>query len=250
MRQNPFLAVAGGVAFALAVIVLPLTVAAESVEEAEVGFEPGYPPGGGGGYDIYTATIRVNPLALKDGDGDGSVRDERCDTNFEGGLRVANELFDTIAAAAAICDANPSPAQEGCYVPIAVFAVIALPTLITENQCGYQDALIDGAEIEAAYENTRLFAALQLEDTLQRRSLKVLVSHHLPRAFGGRLEEVRDLVETRIAQATLAGFNANHLDKANSNFTEGNTEFAVGAYKQAYVRYAAAYRALLTSRDP
>jgi hypothetical protein len=110
-----------------------------------VDFPPAYPSGGN--YDAFTATLPGLGLLL-----DGTTN--RCDTDAEAGAEIAASVFTAIEAAEFACAALPPAASEVCYGVILVNSVVQVANEIAKSQCAFQDGLIDGAEIEAAYENS------------------------------------------------------------------------------------------------
>lgn len=110
-----------------------------------VDFQPAYPSGAN--YDAFTATLPGLGLLL-----DGSTN--RCDTNAEAGAEIAASVFTAIQAAEFACEVLPPGAEDVCYGGILVNSVVQVANEIAKSQCAFQDGTIDGAEIEAAYENS------------------------------------------------------------------------------------------------
>ena len=112
---------------------------------ASSGFPPDYPSGGN--YDVYTATLPGLGIMLA-----GATN--RTDASAVGGAWIAFEVLEFLALTAqAVCDAALLGAPVAC--PLAGIAnAAARADQVVLNQAAYQDGLIDGAEIEAAYENT------------------------------------------------------------------------------------------------
>jgi hypothetical protein len=108
-------------------------------------FPPAYPSGPD--YDAFTATLPGLGLLL-----DGSTN--RCDTDAEAGAEIAASVFTAIQAAEFACEVLPPGAEDACYGVILVNGVVQVANEIAKSQCAFQDGLIDGAEIEAAYENS------------------------------------------------------------------------------------------------
>lgn len=119
---------------------------------AAVGFSPDYPSGGN--YDAFIATLPG--LGLLD-----FGKTNRTDANAVGGTWIAFHTLSFAALAAqAVCDASLLAAPVAC--PIAGTAnAAAMATQVVLDQTAYQDGLIDGAEIEAAYENTVILIGQQ-----------------------------------------------------------------------------------------
>lgn len=119
-------------------------------------FPPPYPSGGV--YATFTATLD-GLGALSDSNGDGSLADERCSADFEAGVQLALAIEKAAAfVAQALCDSLVVILGEGTNAPACIAAGIAnglmVATETLESQCSLQDALVDSAEIEAAYENS------------------------------------------------------------------------------------------------
>ncbi|KAA9134056.1 hypothetical protein F3N42_00455 [Marinihelvus fidelis] len=116
---------------------------------------PPYPasPGGAGNYTAFTATLE-GLGALTDSDGDGKLNDERCSADYEAGLEIGIAATGTIDSLNVACAALPPIADKVCYVAAAVVAATVSGLEIAMAQCSLQDALVDSAEIEAAFENT------------------------------------------------------------------------------------------------
>jgi hypothetical protein len=108
-------------------------------------FAPAYPSGSN--YDAFTATLPGLGLLL-----DGTTN--RCDTDAEAGAEIAASVFTAIEAAEFACAALPPGGEDACYAVILVNSVVQVANEIAKSQCAFQDGLIDGAEIEAAYENS------------------------------------------------------------------------------------------------
>jgi hypothetical protein len=130
-------------------------------------FTPRYPQGAS--YDAFVATLPGLGL-LSDGDLPGT-QDDRCDANGEANTRIAfGALQATANALDVLCNTIVVVAGEGTNLPACVAAGVVheatLASQIVIDQCGYQTALVDSAEIEAAYENTRqIIAQIMKHDT-------------------------------------------------------------------------------------
>lgn len=119
---------------------------------AATGFSPDYPSGGS--YDAFIATLPG--LGLLD-----FGKTNRTDANAVGQTYIAFHTLEFVALAAqAVCDASLLGAPVAC--PLAGVAnAAAMATQVVLNQTAYQDGLIDGAEIEASYENTVILIGQQ-----------------------------------------------------------------------------------------
>lgn len=136
----------------------------------EAEFAPRYPAGPV--YDTFVATLPGFGL-LFDGDLPGT-NDDRCDDDGEAGARIANGVLKFVAIAAeTACDTIVVILGEGTNLPACAAAGIAKAAVAADDivlqQCGYQTALVDAAEIEAAYENTRRIIENQLEIVEMKR---------------------------------------------------------------------------------
>ena len=132
----------------------PSTTAAAGVAGAAASsFPPAYPSGAD--YNAYRATLPGLGLLFDSPDvgteSGNSLENERCDANGEGGLRIATHalIFATIAA-----DATCAGVGTFSCIAYGVAAAASYASEVALSQCGYQTALVDSAEIEAAFENT------------------------------------------------------------------------------------------------
>ncbi|MGR9116241.1 MAG: hypothetical protein ACU85E_10780 [Gammaproteobacteria bacterium] len=133
-------------------------------------FAPRYPDGPT--YDAFVATLPGFGL-LSDTDLPGT-NDDRCDDDGEAGARIANGVLQFAAIAAdTLCNTIVVFLGEGTNAPACIAAGVANAAVeaddIVLQQCGYQTALVDSAEIEAAYENTRRIIENQLEIVEKKR---------------------------------------------------------------------------------
>lgn len=120
-------------------------------------FAPAYPSGGN--YNTWTATMPGLGLLIDSPDigteTGTALNDERCDANAEAGTLIALSTLSAVAIAAdTVCNSTPSPFEPAACIPAGVANAAVLATEIVLWQCGYQTALVDSAEIEAAFENT------------------------------------------------------------------------------------------------
>ncbi|MDG2304243.1 MAG: hypothetical protein P8R42_06225 [Candidatus Binatia bacterium] len=237
-------------------------------EESDIGYVPGY--ASGNDYSAFTATIEP---ARVDNDQDSQKNDERCESFFEAPLTVAAEAFAYIGAGSFICDALPSDkaipptclvsvplAQEICNAVLAGAALAAEAEAIALAQCEYQGGAVDGAEIEAAYENTRHIIAIDLEQRLGKcdKVMSLVLGTRPPETpvgggvrFGGRAEEVRELVRVRLDQYESAMTDNNALTndantilaftQASNAFMTGSSLLAGGQLRDAYLHFCRAY---------
>jgi len=130
-------------------------------------FDPAYPEGDE--YDAYIngfdIPIDLGPVSIEIPipglDDLGLIPDgttNRCDTNGEAiqqfvlaGVNAGDVLGN------AICNSIPTPTgfeQTACWIALGVIQEVFVLAETNAMQCDFQDALVDGAEIEAAYENS------------------------------------------------------------------------------------------------
>jgi hypothetical protein len=238
MRTRPVTMSVLAVALLLAAV---LPVASWAGQEgAAVGRQPNFPTGPA--YETFTATLPGLGLLL-DTDGDGAVNDEWCDSDGEARLAIVGATFRTLVAAGTLCGAlPPAGPKEACFAVLTVVAAALEAEATVIAQCSLQDALVDGAVLEAAYENTRHALAFQLERHLSR--CNALMSLQQPVAHGGRAEELRDLLTTRIEQFEALGLSAVHATRARKKLTKGMEEFDRGRYRNAFNQWCASYQDL------
>lgn len=109
-------------------------------------FTPAYPSGTS--YDAVVASLPGLGL-LPDG------TTNRCDTNGEAELVLVISTFNIVGAAEFLCEADSEPVSRAlCFGALYSTALANESAGIAQAQCDFQDGIIDGAEIEAAYENT------------------------------------------------------------------------------------------------
>ena len=128
---------------------------------ADNDFPPPYPTGST--YETFVDTLdNLGHLVDTNQPGEpgfGRLNDERCKADSEAGLSIGFDAA-TIAAIAAqtVCDTIVVFLGEGTNAPACIIAgglnEAAFAIGIVLQQCSLQDALVDSAEIEAAYENT------------------------------------------------------------------------------------------------
>ena len=213
-----------------------------SAEQANVGFEALYPSGSG--YDVFTATL--NGLGLRDdatGDMDGNSNDERCIPDKEAEIKEAMAGLAILQALGIACNAFPENIDIPCFIALTIVSTALEAASIADAQCSLQDALVDGAEIETTYENSRFVISAGLGESLN--GCEKIVSLRLPLAFGGRIEEVQHLVQTRINQVTDLGGFPNAVTLAQSEFDAGTTDLGIKRYREAYVHLCTAYNILV-----
>jgi hypothetical protein len=243
---------------AAAAVPLACAPAGASCERAPVGFEPAYPAGGG--YDDFVGPAHGSDIM--DDDADGSFNDERCGTNREAELAEIGAVLGVLVALGSACEALPAgpnivcatppivPApgpQEFCSAALAVPAALLEVNAIFITRCEIQGALVDRAEVEAAYENTKLLLSRDLE--LHLRECNQLVGLVLPRRVGGRLEEVRAFVDLRIAafeeaDALNPADVSRGVERAKWWLARGDGRLADSRFKDAFLSYCSAYREL------
>jgi hypothetical protein len=182
-------------------------------------------------------------------------KDERCDTDAEGALqfavaatRAADLLGNTI------CNAiTPETAESPCWI---AFGILQQGFHVAETfvqQCDFQDALIDGAEIQAGFENTVKLIELgtklyehELEDNLL--NCRQTVGLILPEDQGGLAEWVEMFVQDRITQYTPIISDPDRIVTAQAELDAANIDFAAARYEDAYIGYCKAYGSLVAGK--
>ena len=124
---------------------------------AAMTFVPAYPSGQD--YDAFTATLPglgfLNDSPDVGTETGTALNDERCDTNGEARAQIALAALKVSAEAAnAICNSTPSPFEPAACLPAGALNASVVASEIVLSQCSYQTALVDSAEIEAAFENS------------------------------------------------------------------------------------------------
>jgi hypothetical protein len=207
-------------------------------EPAAVGFTPAYPAGPS--YDAFTATLPGLGL-LSDTNGDGKVNDERCKANGRAAVAIVDATLRILTAAGIACNALPSPGpQEVCFGVLTAPALALQADAIVFAQCALQDGLVQTAEIQASFENTRHLLASDLEEELLTCSR--LLSHVFPASVGGHAEQVRDFVQVRLDQFEATGRSAATAKKARGRLDSGITALTNAQYSEAYEDFCVAYR--------
>ena len=166
------------------------------------------------------------------------------------------------AAAHATCDINiagfnPAPACVAGGILDVAIAGIAL-YLDKQALCADEldslahDAAVatqEGMALQLDVIETKLDASAgAAEETAERqlerhvRACEPLVSLSLPRAYGGGLEDVRDLVAKWLLQSQLAAVG--DIPEATRRLQLGNQALDGGAYRIAFRSYCLAYKAL------
>jgi hypothetical protein len=124
-------------------------------------FEPGYPEGPN--YDVFTATL-TGLGAISDSDSDGQINDERCTDQYEAGLQIAIAVAAVANSAAqgacAIAGADPTGIATAVACAISTATdLVQVSIEIAIAQCDFQSGAVDSAELQAAYENTRILVS-------------------------------------------------------------------------------------------
>jgi hypothetical protein len=152
-------------------------------------FTPAYPAGPS--YDAAVASLPGLGL-LPDG------TDDRCSTNGEADLLLVTSTFNIVGAAEFVCEALPVGAKEICFGALSIVALANEAAGIAKAQCDFQDGLIDGAEIEAAFENSKIIHAdLGLHDDkldahdLEMQEQFIIVQAKLDTLLSRQLEVIR-----------------------------------------------------------
>ena len=236
----------------------PLACAAgASCEGAPVGYEPAYPAGGE--YDVFIGPVQG--VHILDADGDGDFDDETCEPDRQAALAEVASTLSILVALGTACELLPSGPnvacvtpplvptpgpQEFCHMPLAAVATALEVDSIYVTRCQMQDRFVQGAEAEAAYENSKLLLARDLEEHL--RACDDLLGLYLPRRVGGRLEEVHAFVTLRLAQYEALDAQSPEdlsadIAKARKRL-DGETWRAREEWREAFRGYCDAYREL------
>jgi hypothetical protein len=93
---------------------------------------------------------------ISDTNGDSSLADERCTADAEAGMEIA---WGTLAAADAAAQAVCGGVGTFACIASGATAAAVVANEIAINQCALQDALVDAAEIEATFENSKIIAS-------------------------------------------------------------------------------------------
>jgi hypothetical protein len=237
MRMRDLTRAVVGAALLLSVV-LPATSEATQ-ETATVGRVPSFPTGAS--YEVFIATLPGLGLLL-DADGDGAVNDEWCDSDGEARIAIVGATFKVLVAAGTLCGALPPGAKEICFGGLAVAAAALESEATVIAQCAFQDSLVDGAVLNAAYENTRHALAFQLERNLSR--CDSLLSLQQPLSQDGRAEELRGILETRIQQFESLGLSSFFSQQARKRLAQGDTYFGEARYYAAFNSWCSAYHNL------
>jgi hypothetical protein len=183
-------------------------------------------------------------------------RAQRCDQDTKVLYSVLTSTFAGIKDAAdSACEIVPDilvvilgegteiPAKEICFGICLALNVLNSAAAGLNGDCDENDGLIQGAEIEAAYNNTlalyntklRLKIEKNLGDTTTPMGL-----FELPSGLGGYLEIARAIVADTLAKMTAASQNAN-ASAANAALAQGDNFYNTKSYKNAYRSYQTAY---------
>lgn len=184
----------------------------------------------------------------------GDVSNIACDTNMEADLTILTSTFHAIKDLAdQICSAIPDPvviilgegtkvpAKEICYGINLIIGAFNSAFDGLKGDCDTNDALIQGAHIEAAYYNSialyNLEFRLSVEENLSNTSV-YLGLFEVPNAKGGYLEQVRAIVGDTLYNMTIAGVNT---ASAQISLNQGDTYYNQNAWKLAFKQYQSAY---------
>jgi hypothetical protein len=174
-------------------------------------FAPDYPKGSV--YDVWVATLPGLGL-LSDGNGDGSLMDDRCSYDGEAGIAIAAGPLNAAAIVGDVaCNSIVVILGEGTNLPACIVAGVlheaVLANDIVNNQCSYQDGSVNGAEIEAAYENSKIISTQVGDVSLQLVDIAVQIE-----GVSSQIQDVSTQLATHDTEikAILA---ANHTEVIN-----------------------------------
>ena len=187
----------------------PNALAAPSL--APMLFAPDYP--NGSVYEVWVATLPGLGL-LSDGNGDGSLVDDRCSYDGEAGIAIASGPLNAAAIVGDVaCNSIVVILGEGTNLPACIVAGVlheaVLANDIVDSQCAYQDGSVNGAEIEAAYENSKIISSQVGDVSLQLTDISVQIE--------GVSNQIKD-VSTQLAThdtEVKAILQANHTETIN-----------------------------------
>lgn len=159
---------------------------------------------------------------------------------IEAGLTVDARIADEAAAALQIDAAKIQNCLQDYYN--AMLRGICASVNIIRQTVERIEAKVDYLIVLAEYikKTVDIISLRQIEESLA--SCTVLVSLYLPKAFGGHLETVVQLVEQLIDQSQAAGLPT---CDAQSFFHLGQEAMTSGNFKKAYLWFAEAYQQLL-----
>jgi hypothetical protein len=137
---------------------------AEYLFEGDFEFKPAY--GGSTGYDLGTAVLKGTDFVTGLWNGKDTTRTNGDPTGtleiLGWAQRSAELVADGVCDALAddfeipiVCFDLPMPFQIVCRVILAIVQSVGLVINTLKDQAAFQDSLVDGAEVEAAYENSR-----------------------------------------------------------------------------------------------
>jgi hypothetical protein len=215
-------------------------------------YTPNYPSGGNWNNLISTLS---GAGALSSSDPNVQYN-QRCYQDTKVLFSVLTSTFSGIKDAAdSACEIVPDilvvilgegatiPLKEICFAICMIFNVLNSATDGLSGDCDEQDGLIQGAEIEATYNNSIALynqkLRLKIEANLQNTASPMGV-FELPSGLGGYLEIVRAIVADTMAKMTAVNQNSN-ASAANQALATGDNYFAQKSYKSAYKQYQAAY---------
>jgi hypothetical protein len=145
---------------------------AEYLFEEDFEFEPAY--GGSTGYALGTGILGLSSAVLEALDanfdilwsGNEEDRTDTCTTAILEILGWAQKSAEVVAGAACatipddievplVCVDLPFPPQPVCRTIELILKLIGLVIFTLKDQADFQDSIVNGAEVEAAYENSR-----------------------------------------------------------------------------------------------
>ena len=125
-------------------------------------------------------------------------------------------------------------------------AIVGVVKLVADN-FKFFDGAVDGAEVLASYQrlghihnDMETARKIAIEDNLSGHGSHphAIASYQLPEAFGGYLEEVRDIVRQTIDDMLAAGEDVRN---AENEYLQGVAYFGSMRYKKAYDKFSKAY---------
>jgi hypothetical protein len=145
---------------------------AEYLFEGDFEFKPAY--GGSTGYALGTALLGLSSSVIEALDADFTIlwsgnAEDRTDTDTTGILEIlgwAQKSAEVVVGAVCdtipddieiplVCVDLPMPPLIACRIVQLILKLVGLVIFTLKDQAAFQDSLVDGAEVEAAYENSR-----------------------------------------------------------------------------------------------
>ena len=215
-------------------------------------FTPGYPSGG----DYNNLVSTLNFFGALPSSDPTLMQPQRCTQDIKVLYSVLTSTFSGIKDAAdSACEIVPDvlvvilgegteiPFKEICFAITLILNVLNSAMDGINADCDEQDGLIQGAEIEAVYNNTIALynqkLRLKIEQNLGNTTSPMGL-FELPSGLGGYLEISRAIVFDTIGKMSAVKQNTNS-SAALAALSAGDTAYNAKLYKSAYKQYQTAY---------